>query len=76
MNLTELTYTGLAGEDVRRLRWELFIFRDVRDVLPTGRTDTVVVVHRGSARQSEWIDALVAAGILEQQPLHASRPER
>ena len=55
MNLTELTHPALAGQDSRLVRWELFVFSDVRDVLPTPRRDTVVVAHRGPARTEEWL---------------------
>lgn len=68
MYLTQLTHPALALHDARVVRWELFVFRDVRDVLPTLRRDTVVVVHRGPAREDEWIGALGAAGMLDQRP--------
>lgn len=67
MNLTELTHPALAGHDPRVVRWELFVFSGVRDVLPTPRRDTVVVAHRGPARTSDWIAALAAAGMLDEQ---------
>jgi hypothetical protein len=66
--LTELTHPALALHDARLVRWELFVFSDVRDVLPTPRRDTVVVVHRGPARTDDWIAALGAAGMLDQRP--------
>jgi hypothetical protein len=68
VTLTELTHPALAGRDPRLVRWELFVFSDVRDVLPTPRGDTVVVVHRGPAHQHEWLATLRAAGMLDEQP--------
>ena len=69
MNLTQLTHPALARHDPRLVRWELFVFSDVRDVLPTSRRDTVVVAHRGPARDVDWIAALDAAGMLDEQPV-------
>lgn len=68
MTLTELAHPALAKHDPRVVRWELFVFSDVRDVLPTPRRDTVVVVHRGPAQRDHWIAALTAAGMLDEQP--------
>jgi hypothetical protein len=68
VNLTELTHPALAGRDARLVRWELFVFSDVRDVLPTPRRETVVVAHRGPARTEEWLVALGAAGMLDERP--------
>jgi hypothetical protein len=66
VNLTELTHPGLAGHDPRVVRWELFVFSDVRDVVPTPRRDTVVVAHRGPARPNDWMAALAEAGMLDE----------
>jgi hypothetical protein len=68
VTLTQLTHPALAGHDPRVVRWELFVFSDVRDVLPTPRRETVVVVHRGPAQREEWLAALQAAGMLDEQP--------
>ena len=68
MNLTELTHPALAGQDSRLVRWELFVFSDVRDVLPTPRRDTVVVAHRGPARTEEWLAALGVGEMLDERP--------
>jgi hypothetical protein len=68
VTLTELTHPALAGHDPRVVRWELFVFSDVRDVLPTPRRETVVVVHRGPTRRAEWLAALKTAGMLDEQP--------
>lgn len=72
MNLTELTDARLIGLDWRWVRWELFVFHDVRDVLAGPRPGTVVVVHRGEPRTDDWIAALEAAGIGDDRP--APRP--
>jgi hypothetical protein len=68
VNLTQLTHPALARHDPRLVRWELFVFSDVRDVLPAPKRDTVVVAHRGPAREDDWIAALAAAGMLDEQP--------
>ena len=65
MTLTELTHPALARHDSRLVRWELFVFSDVRDVLPTPSPGTVAVVHRGRARPEEWLAALEEAGMLD-----------
>ena len=46
----------------RWVRWELFIFRDVLDVLPTTDRNRVMIVHRGLAQPERWRQALVDAG--------------
>jgi hypothetical protein len=67
VTLTELTHPALARHDSRLVRWELFVFSDVRDVLPTSRPGTVSVVHRGRARTDDWLAALKAAGMLDEE---------
>ncbi len=54
--------------DVRLVRWELFLFRDVRDVLPGSRDGTVVVIHTGAARPEAWLRELHEAGLVAQRP--------
>lgn len=61
MSITELTHPAIAGRDVGWIQWELFVFEDVRDVLPSNRSDTVLVVHRGPAREEAWTAALTGA---------------
>lgn len=68
MTVTELTHAGVAAGGWRRVRWELFVFDDVRDVLPSAEADAVRVVHRGPARVGEWSAALDAAATLDGQP--------
>jgi len=67
VNLTLLSHPALAQHDPRVVRWELFVFSDVRDVLPTIKPDAVVVVHRGPAQPAQWLAALREAGMLEMQ---------
>lgn len=64
--LSELRVPG-ASEQWRWGRWELFIFRDVRDVLATRDTDRVVIVHRGRAQPERWLQALNNAGLAGSQ---------
>jgi hypothetical protein len=64
VTVTEFIHPGLAGGDRRSIRWQLFLFSDVRDLLPTTRPDAVVVVHEGPARVGQWTEPLAAAGRL------------
>lgn len=75
MNVTELTHPGLSGQDWHWVRWELFVFPDVRDVLVTARPDTLLVVHRGPARVAEWLAALVEARTIGHPPLRPGQPD-
>lgn len=63
MLATELEL-GETAPDARLARWELFVFREVRDVLPGPRGGTVVVIHTGAARCEAWLAALHKAGLL------------
>ena len=75
MNLTELVHPDLAGQDWRWVRWELFVFHDVRDVLLTRHPGAIVVVHRGPARIAEWLAALAEVQVLDDEPLQRQRSE-
>jgi hypothetical protein len=44
------------------IRWELFIHRDVRDVLVTPCDDTLLVVFRGQPDVKSWTETLIEAG--------------
>ncbi len=68
MYLTEFSLPGLDRHRVTAVRWELFVFHDVRDVLPGSHPDTVVVAHRGQARRAAWRTTLLAAGIGSYEP--------
>ena len=61
LSLSELRIPG-GSEHWRWLRWELFIFPDVRDVLATSSRDRVLVLHRGAAQPERWLQALDDAG--------------
>jgi len=65
--VSELNF-GRAAPDVRLVRWELFVFPGVRDVLAGPRPETVVVVHRGPARVDAWLAQLRGAGLLTEDP--------
>jgi hypothetical protein len=64
VTVTELTHPDLAHQEWRLVRWELFIISDVRDVRPSARQDTALVVHRGAAQVEEWLAVLEAAGMV------------
>jgi hypothetical protein len=69
MIVTELAHPDLADQDWRLVRWELFVIPDVRDVRPSTRADTVLVVHRGTARVAQWLAVLQAAGMVDGRPV-------
>jgi hypothetical protein len=60
--LSELFVTG-GSPHWQQLQWELFIFHDVRGVLPTRDRDRVVIVHRSRAEPERWLQALRDAGL-------------
>ena len=60
--LTELRVPG-GSEQWCWVRWELFIFLDVRDVLATRQRDRVLIVHRGRALRERWLQALRDTGL-------------
>ena len=62
LSLSEL-YVPDGGRHCHRVRWELFIFSEVRDVLATSDRDRVLVVHRGAAQPDLWLQALSEAGL-------------
>lgn len=66
ISLTELRFP--RGSALWRwVRWELFIFHDVRDVLATRDPDLVLVVHRGLAQTERWLRTLRDAGLDSRQ---------
>ena len=56
----------IPGYDARAdrgwIRWELFLHKEIRDVLPTLRDDTLCVVYRGDPDPQGWTATLTAAG--------------
>jgi hypothetical protein len=51
-----------ARSNLGLIRWELFLFPDVREVLTTSREDTLLVVFRGEPDPSAWATTLAQAG--------------
>lgn len=49
-------------ESVEDIRHRLFSFTEVLEVLATGRSDVLVVVHTGRPRLGKWLAALRAVG--------------
>jgi hypothetical protein len=48
---------------VAQIRWELFVFPEIRDVLPTLEPETVAVLWEGaSAAPERWCRTLVQVG--------------
>jgi hypothetical protein len=59
----DIRFHGYDARSNRGLiRWELFLHRDVRDVVFTSRSDTLCVVYRGEPDPSAWALALREAG--------------
>ncbi len=63
MHNYEIRFPGFDARSNRGLiRWELFVHRDVRDVLLTTRADTLRVVFRGEPDPTGWSQTLVETG--------------
>jgi hypothetical protein len=65
VNVCKLRVAGAVGADaVAQVRWELFVFPEVRDVLPAlERDETVVVLWEGASADPErWCRTLAEAG--------------
>ena len=66
MRTYEMWFPGFDARTNRgRIRWELFLHRDVRDVLLTTRDDTLLVVFRGEPDPTGWARTLRQAGLPE-----------
>jgi hypothetical protein len=61
MQTYEIQVAG-GRKAVNAIRWELFVFDDVRDVLATDGPDTITIVYRGNPSPAEWLETLDAAG--------------
>jgi hypothetical protein len=61
MHAHEIHVSG-GREMVSAIRWELFVFHDVRDVVATDRPDVLHVIHRGAPDPSGWREVLRSAG--------------
>jgi hypothetical protein len=61
MHAHEIRVSG-GREMVSAIRWELFAFHDVRDVVATDRTDVLLVIHRGEPDPHGWLETLRSAG--------------
>lgn len=76
LKASELRFPGFdAGGERDWIRWELFLHHEVRDVLRTRWSDTLLVLHRGTANPEAWSATLRAAGFpapeLEHLPVTA-----
>lgn len=69
MNVYELRVPG-ASEPGRleAVRWELFVFPEVRDVVVAVRADVVAVLHEGDPAPAAWVRTLRAAGYVAEDP--------
>jgi hypothetical protein len=64
MRTYEMQFPGFDARSNRGvIRWELFLHRDVRDVLITPREDTLLVVFRGEPDLRGWARTLAEAGL-------------
>ena len=60
----EMRFPGFDARSNRGvIRWELFLDRDVRDVLLTSRGDALCVVFLGEPRFTEWARILTEVGL-------------
>lgn len=63
MRSCEMRFPGYDARSNRGLiRWELFLHREVRDVLLTPRDDSLRVVYRGEPDPVGWTATLTDAG--------------
>jgi hypothetical protein len=51
-----------AAHERGEIRWQLFLHRDVRDVLLTERPDTLQVLHEGAPDLPGWTASLAEEG--------------
>jgi hypothetical protein len=64
MRTCQMRFPGFDARSNRgKIRWELFIDHDVKDVFMTSRDDTLCVVFVGEARFTEWTRILAEAGL-------------
>jgi hypothetical protein len=75
MNVSRLRVRGAVDASaVARIRWELFVFPEIRDVLPTLERDTVAVLWEGaSADPVRWCRTLQRVGYAA-SPAHGVEP--
>ena len=63
MRSYEMRFPGFeARSNLGAIRWELFVHRDVRDVVLSPRHDTFCVVFRGEPDPAGWAQTLAEAG--------------
>lgn len=64
MEVYELRIARLRGQAmVAAVRWQLFLFPEVRDVVPSVRPETVAVLYEGGHPEPDaWCGALRQAG--------------
>jgi hypothetical protein len=64
MNTSELRFPDGydAASEHGLIRWQLFLHREVRDVEPTDRPDTLRVLHHGAPDLPGWTASLAEEG--------------
>lgn len=74
MNTFEIrTGWTLTDADLSALRWELFLFHEIVDVVRTERPDVLAILHEEEAPDTAaWLDALAALGYT----VRTAEPER
>ena len=64
MHTYELQFPGFdARANLGEIRWELFLYPDVRQVQSTSREDTLLVVSRSEPNPRAWAKTLGDAGL-------------
>ena len=75
MNVCKLRVAGAVDTAaVAQVRWELFVFPEIRDVLPGMEPETVAVLWEGASADLErWCGTLARAGY-EASPVEPASP--
>lgn len=72
MYMSELWVAG-GSRHWNEVQWDLFLDRDVRNVLPTGDPDLVLVVHECPADPERWRELLRDGGFTVDPAPHPQR---
>ena len=75
MNVCKLRVSGAVdAAAIAQIRWELFVFAEIRDVLPTLERETVAVLWEGASADPErWCRTLADVGY-EASPAQPAPP--
>jgi hypothetical protein len=75
VNVCKLRVAGAVDADaVARVRWELFVFPEVREVLPALERETVAVLWEGASADPERWCRTLAQAAYEASPAGPASP--